>query len=610
LLRVFIFLVCLCFTWNAHADDPDRLISYPPQTIMGFRGLDARSTKPTIADSRASDLLNVKLSAALDLRKRFGYSVINDTLDDLDQDSPSINMIFDSEYSTGTSHTYAVIGTKLKYDNSGTWTTVSGVALTDGKNNQAKCVMALDFMVCTNDTDEPFKSNVTPVASELDFTGLTSPITKARTVVWHRNYLIFGNTFENSTERPTRFRWSNVGAIQTWSDDDFVDLATFAGDEIIGFAEIYGELYIFLEASIWKASLVGGDDVFVFTKIVDGIGAGSTHAIKVINLADNRSAVIFSTDKKRVRMFTGASAIDIGGRIQDKLDLLNESRLANAVATFDENEYILCASTSGITTNDICYAYQTEINEWTSYDGIDANAIAQVRETDKKVKTYFGNYKGFVYWMDNPDLKNDVDGASGVFDSEALIDVDTITAATILIDADITAGNYTGATVKIVSGTGVGQEGVVIQSTSTGLVVTSSFSTSIDSTSGYSVGGIDAYYTAKPYDLGDAAREKQFLGMLFWAAEASNTEVTVSYAEDFGSTVGSETISLSPTASSLWDTALWDTGVWGTTGDKLYTSKFTGFGNFIEPKFENNDIDKGFHLYGFNLLAIQGDVKQ
>jgi len=609
--KIIIFLLIFCGA--AWADDPNKLISYPPNKIMGFRGLDTRSTKPTIADSRASDLQNVILSSALDLRQRYGYSVINDTLDDTWLNEDAVTGIFDSLYSTGTSWTYAFVGDKIKYDNAGTWTDVSFLpGITAGKNNQFQCIMALDSAVCTNDTDVPLKINVTPKKTNLITTDLSDALTNARTVVWFNNYLIFGNTKEATVERPTRFRWSNVGTIETWSDDDFNDISTFAGDEIIGFAELYGDLYIFLTKSIWKVSLVGGDELFVFRKVIDNIGAISTHAIGVINLSDNRSAVIFTDDQKRVLMFNGATITNIGDIIQPSLDGLNEARLQYAVATWDNTQYALCASTSGSSANDICYSFNTHIGEWTKWTQIDANAIAQVKETDKKIKTYFGNYDSYVYWMDDTDQMSDVVGQTGIVDSVGVTDTTTITAAQAIISSDLTSEDYTGAILSITSGTGVGEEQVIATNLTgnTGIAVMTAFSTTPDSTSVFSIGAIDASYTAKPYDFGDAAREKDFLGMLFWASEASNNNVDISYAIDFGSTLESETISLSPSSSSLWDVALWDDGTWGTTGDKIYTKKMSGTGNVVEPKFQNNSIDESFQIYGYNLLSIGGDTKQ
>ena len=605
---IFSLLFCsLTIPVFAQAD----LISYPDSKIMGFRGLDTRSTAPSIQDGRATDLNNVKLSSAFDLQKRAGKDTINNTLDDLDIDSPAITGIFDSKFSDGSSKTLVFVGSKLKYDNSGTWTTVSGTAtITTGQNNQWQCIMALDSAVCTNDTDVPIKVNSTPTKSVLNVSDLSDTLTKVKTLTWFRNYLIFGNTLENSVERPTRFRWSNVGTIETYTNDDFSDISTFAGDEIIGFAELYSDIYIFLKKSIWRASLTGGDEVFVFSKVIDGIGAVSRDSIQVVQLFDNRSAVIFTDDRKKVLMFDGSSITDIGSIIQPTLDNLNESRLQYSVSTFDGKSYLLSASTSGITTNDILLEFQTEIFEWTKHDTVDANAIAQVQETDLKIKSYVGNYNAFVYWLDNPELENDVDGATGIIDSVGTLDTDTITGAQVIVDSALTAGDYTGAVIKITSGTGAAQERVIAQSDSTSVTVTAAFTTTPDSTSIYSIGAIEADYQSKWYDLGDSAREKTFLGLLFWAEEASSDEATIGYAIDFDTTLDSETKSLAPTSSSLWDTALWDVGTWGTTGNKIYTTKSSGLGNFISYEFSNDDIDESFHIYGFNILAVAGDIKQ
>jgi len=589
-----------------------QLISYPPQKIMGFRGLDSNSSAPLIPDSRASDLQNVRLSSALDLRQRYGYDTVNNqTLDDLDIDSPAITGIFDAEYSDGTSWTLAFVGSKLKYDNSGVWTQVTDTGITSGKNGQWECIMALDSAVCTNDVDVPLKINSTPTASALDVSDLSDTLTKAKTSLWFRNYLIFMNTVENAVERPTRFRWSDVGTIETYQDDNFNDIATFAGDEIIGASEMYGDIYIFLTKSIWKASLVGGDEIFIFKKIIDGIGAAARDSIQTVQLPNNRSVTMFLDDRKKVYMFDGVSVVNIGHIIQPTLDGMSSARLQYAVSTFDGDDYILCVTKSASSENDLCFDYQIEVLEWTKFDGIVANAMAQVEESASLIKSYFGDYDSMVFWLDNPDLKNDVAGASGIVDSVGIVDTGTITGAQILIDATVETEVYTGATVKITSGTGAGQSAVISAYTSTGIVLTQPMTTSPDSTSVYSVGAIDAYYNGKHYELGDAAMEKtQFLGMLMWGEEASGNAVDVAYAIDFGSNIESETVSLAPSGSSLWDVALWDSGTWGTTGDKIYTVKFSGLGNHIQPKFSNNKVDETFHLYGYNIIATGGDIKQ
>jgi len=610
--KILLVLLFLCFTCNAWAD-PKKLISYPEAKIMGFRGLDTRATAPTIADGRAVDLLNVKLSAAFNLEKRPGYSVINKSLDDIDTDSPAITGLFYSEYSNANKWLFAFVGDKVKYDNTGEWTDVGdvsgGATITGGKNNQWKCVVAFDNTICTNDVDVPLKIDPDPSKSVLDTSDLTDALTKAKSLAWYRNYLILVNTEEATVSRPTRFRWSDVGTIEEYSDDNFVDISTYAGDEIIGVAELYGELYIFLKKSIWRASFVGGDDIFVFRKVIEGIGAVARDSIQVVTYPDGRNEIVFLSEEKDIISFNGVRVAHIDLSIHPTLEDLNEARIQYAASTFDGESYYLSVSTSSNNENDTVYEYVLEIREWTKHDQIDANVLARVKASSE-IKTYFGNYDAFVYWFDNPDLNNDVDGATGVLDSVGTLSTDTITGGQALIDATMASGNYTGAIIKITSGTGVGEEAVILSGINTGVLVSSPFSTTPDSTSVYSIGAIESHHTGKWYDIGNSAREKTFLGMLLWGEEQSSSQVDVSHAIDFGSVLGSTTKSLSPATASLWDSAIWDESTWGTTGDKLHTIKFDGFGNFIQPTFENDAIDERFNIYGFNFLGIAGDIKQ
>lgn len=602
-MRLLVSLLFLLINSFSFADDNPRLLSYPPGKIIGFRGLDTRSSTPTIEDSRATDLLNVKLSQGLNLKKRYGYSVINTSLDDPDLDSPAITGIFDAEYST-TSFTLAFLGDRVKYDNSGTWTRVPGSpTLTSSQDNLTVCAMALDNAICTNESDKPVAITSSPAVSHLSFTGLSSPITKAKAVIWFRNYIIFGNTTENSTVRPTRFRWTNVGTIDTYTSTDFVDISSLSGDEIVAFKELYGDLYIFMRKSIWKASLVGGNDVFVFTKVIDGVGAIAKSSVQTVVLPDDRLAVAFLSEDKRILLFNGIIVTDIGHRIQPTLDDLNEARLQYAVGLFDQFSYYLSVSDGGSSTNDLLLDFNVQIFEWTKHDNVNANAMARVKESSSLIKTYFGNYKSFVYWFDNPDNLNDVDGATGIIDSVGVLSSNFYTGLQAIIDTGLTAGFYTGATIRITSGTGAGEERVIISGLTTGVVVASAFSTTPDSTSNYSIGDINSYYKTKWYDFGDAPRYKTFRGMFFWAKEASNNSIDTSYAEDFGSDIGSETKSLSPSGSTLWDSAIWDSSTWGTTGDKFYNVQHTGYGRNIRITFAQDDIDKFFEIYGFHLLA-------
>jgi hypothetical protein len=610
--KILLFLFLLCSP--AFATDNPSLIGYPPNKIMGFLGLDTDSSASNIEDGRATNLLNVKLSGSVNLKKRPGYSVINtNSLDDASFATPAISGLFHAEYTSDISRTYAFVGDKLKYNTGTAWADVTNTAtITSGQNYQWACAMALDNAICTDDYDIPTRTYSTPQIDKITFTGLSTPIAKAKAVIWYNNYLIWGNTVEGSTDRPTRFRWSNIGFINTYSDEDYNDIASLNGDEIVAFKEMYGELYIIMRKSIWKASFVGGDDVFVFVKLIDGIGAIARDSVQILTFEDNKQAIMFLSEDKKVFLFNGVTVSDAGSRIQPTLDNLNETRLQYAVSVFDGDNYYLSVSTSAYTYNDAVFVFNVFLGEWYLYDQIDANAFARVKESTSKVKTYFGNYDSFVYWLDNPALVNDVDGATGTTDSYTCSTSTTYeTPACIIIDTGLTVGAYTGAIVRITGGTAVGEEAVILASTSTGLIVsaTQGFTGTPDSTSVYSVGDINAYYYTKWYDFGDAPRQKSFRGMYFWAEEESGGEVVASYAEDFSSILDTETVSLASISTSLWDFGVWDSAIWGSDGNKFYTAKHAGRGRMLQVKFSQAGVDKDFNIYGFHLLADRLDVE-
>lgn len=604
----FLLTSTICFA----ADNPT-LIGYPENKIMGFRGLDTSSRAPNIEDGRATDLQNVLLSSAFDLKKRYGYSKIIGSLDDYDISSPAVTGIFDSEYSNGSSYTLVFVGNKLKYDNTTSWSTLNVAPYTDmtsGQDYLWKCVMALDNAICTNNYNPVIAVNSTPTKSAFGFTGLSAAPTKVRDLIFFRNYLVVVNTTESATARPTRFRWSDVGSITSWDDDNYYDIASLAGDEIVAVRELYGDLYVIMRKSIWKAALVGGDDIFVFVKMIDNIGAIARDSVQVVNFPDNKLGIVFLSENKHVYVFNGVTVLDAGANIQNTLDSLAASRLQYASAIFDGENYYLSASTSGNSINDTVFVYNTDINEWTKFTQIDANCFARVKESTSVIKTYFGNYKSFVYWLDNTDNVNDIAGAVGVIDSVGTTGITgQATGLQALIDSTMASGTYSGAIVRITSGTAAGEEAIVQYGlpNNTGVVVASSFSTTPDSTSNYSIGDINAYYYSKHYDFADAPRLKAYRGLYFWAAEDSADEVSVSYALDMGSVSGSETKDLAPTSTSLWDSAVWDSAVWGTTGDKFYNTKLKGRGRAIQLRFDQSSIDKDFHLYGFHILADRLD---
>src|SRR3990167_7047344 len=235
----YAWFVSLCLVSGvAWAEEPQ---VYPQGGSNVFLGLDDTSAPTQVQDGRAVDLQNVKLDISRGLRQRFGYSVVCNTLDELtagvspDEDECPVTGLYYTKFSSGTERIVATCSDRFYYLNGTTWDTVSGVnvAQTAGQNNQFVWATALDEIIGTNNVNPPIRYNGTAL-DVVNLTSLTasSRPTTAKTVAFFKNFLIFGNTTENGVAYKTRFRWSNVGTTNTWTDADYVDIGALSGQEI------------------------------------------------------------------------------------------------------------------------------------------------------------------------------------------------------------------------------------------------------------------------------------------------------------------------------------------------------------------------------------------
>ena len=608
-IKILFLVGLLLFSSVCLADDDPNLSVYPPQGVMLFRGLDDKSSPILIQDGRASDLKNVDFSLTYGLRKRKGYKVIGDIMDIPDQDFAGITGIYYNKFSDGTSKVITTIGNRVYYYDVNTflWTPIY-YELTVNSNNQGTWASALDYIIGTNDAEPPIKIDKTPTLTNLKLTNLSDTLTKAKCIIWFKNRLILGNTVEAGVERPTRFRWSALGAIETYDDDDFIDIAALGGQEIEGFAELYDNLYIFLTDSIWKVSYVGGAEIFIVSRVIDKVGCIAKNSIQQINYLNQSLGLVFLSKDKKIYFFNGGSLTELGILIETTTNNLNASRLKYAVSAEDgANYYLSVTNGSGNTTNNLLLVFNYQIGEWTKFIDINANAIAKVIDNTNLSKIWFGNYDSFVYEINVSGLYNDVSAASGTFESVGTLTTTTSSGQQVIYDNDATF-TTTGATVKIISGTAKGEERVVTSCVTTGIIVDSAFAITPDTTSVYSIGNIDAFYQTKWFDLGEAARRKQFGEIYLWAKEAGNVDVDINYALDFGSTVTTETTSLLGTGS-IWGTAVWGTSTWGGQDALFKQIKLSSNGRYIRVKFADDEAGENFEFYGYSIINWRGDVQ-
>ncbi len=608
LKKLFLIPLLLITTLCFGADNP-RLRVYPQSGTLTFKGLDDTSSPPVVLDERASDIQNIKLDIDFSATKRYGYSLVDDNniLDIQDVDFAAVQGIYYAKLSTGTEYWVTIVGGRFYYDNNSLSWTFGGQGLTTGKDYQYTWAIALDNIIGTNDQDPPIKWAGTGNYSNLSFSGLTYPVTDAKCVVWFKNYLIFGNTIENAVERPTRFRWGNIGFIETWSDNDYIDIDALGGQEINGFGILYDALYVFLTDSIYKISYVGGDDIFNVSKVISGIGCIAKNSIQNVTLQNSQEGIIFLDKKGRVYIFNGTSAQEISPLIRATMSGLNQSRLPYAVSVSNGKDYYLGVSNGSATKNDLLLDFQVEIGEWTKHTNIDTNCMAYGYDSNSDGRIYFGNYYNFVYKLDDSNSVNDVYGATGTIDSVGTFTTTTGSGLTVYYDNDasFTTSGLMGARLTITSGTALNEETIIADNTTTGIVVTSAITSGILAT--YSIGEIDALYTTKWYHMGEPARRKQFSETYLWAESTSSGELVVAQATDYSSTIGISTADIA-NAGSLWGTAIWGVSTWSGTETVMKRVKLNNSGRYMKLRFRAPSVNSSMNLLGYTIIYEAGDV--
>ena len=619
-IRRYGWLLSLLLCVGVWAEEPT---VFPQGGSNGFLGLDDTSAPTQVQDGRATDLQNVKLDISKGLRQRDGYSVVGDTLDvgggelgtGIDEDECPITGLYYTKFSSGTERIVATCGSRFYYLNGSTWDTVSGitVAQTAGQNNQFVWATALDEIVGTNNVNPPIRYNGTTLDT-VNFSSLTSTSrpTTAKTVAFFKNFLIFGNTTENSVARKTRFRWSNVGTSGTWTDADYVDIGALGGQEINAMAELYDNLYVFLTDSIYRISFVAGADTFQVSKVTDDIGSIAKNSVQSITLTNAQNGLVFLDKDKKVYFFNGITVQDISTLMTSTMGGLSASRLQYAVSTDTNTDYYLCATNGAVGVNNLCLDLQYQIGEWTKHVNIPANALAHVLDNNGREQNYFGSYEGFVYEMEDDDLIDDVGTATGLITVVNRIDTATASGLQVIYTSGqtYTVGSLAGAPIEITAGPGIGEILTLNGNTTTGLIVTDNFVTSPTVASSFEVGAIDSFYTTKWYDFGQAARLKHFGELYFWGRdEPTASGITVSYATDFNADIESQTISLdSTTGDAIWGSAVWGVSLWGSQNDVFRQVKLDSQGRYFRVKWAEDDPSQSFKLYGFNVLWWPGDL--
>ncbi len=360
-------------------------------------------------------------------------------------------------------------------------------------------VQSVGDNVATVDLDNTPDSGL---GAEVEFDNDKPPIFKY--IETHKN-----RSFGVEAANPNRVRFSKDSNESAYPALNFIDVSPDDGDIITGIISYFDLLVIFKRESIY---VLTGNDEFDFVlrraQTDTRVGTVSTRTAVVLG-----NMVIFLSER-------GVYAFD-GVRthyLSSKIEAIWDKAAANQPRTFNWSQegitaavsykaksrtwYWLTIPTGASLQNDTTLIYDSELKNWTLFDGIFANSLAIVEESNEPV-LYSGDYLGFMWKQDqtdndgfshfpsfstsNANTPTTLEDASQVFiDSTA-----TGGAAFTLIDATQTmiVNEHIGRQIYISAGTGAGQSRTIISNTPTSFTVSVAWTTIPDATSVYQVGG-------------------------------------------------------------------------------------------------------------------------
>lgn len=371
--------------------------------------------------------------------------------------------------------------------------------------------------------------------------------------------------------------------------------------QIQGAAVLNEQIIFYKEAAIWKfnPSLSDVNSLYV---VDDSIGVLAPYSL--VNTGDFH---IFLSSRG-VYAFDGSRPLHLSEFVDKELfENANLSALHRAKGVFDfnKNQYVLYYPSSGSSRNDtaLIYDIRPTMKFWQPpVTGRQISFISSFQRNNQTLNVY-GDYRGFLYEDDAGTNDGLTTGYNGTTTS-ATINTLTDSATTF----ETTAAGLNGVMVRIIAGLGEGQERVIESNTSNVLTLESNWTIVPDTTSQYTVGGINAYWRSKDYDFGGHDIIKIFRHTRVRTKEEGNINLTYHYIIDFKqlAQATSKLISLLSTGFA-WGLGVWNQSRWG---GGLEIKKKVSLRNTPEQRlqgthfavrFSNLRANERFTVYGYDI---------
>lgn len=321
----------------------------------------------------AREALNCDFSIPGELARHLGYTTYGSGLA-----ASSVLGIYDFKKTDGTFKWLAGAGTRIYYDDNGTWTQALA-GLTTGLD--MSFATHLDVAIMTNGTDTVKKSSDGITWSAL---GGSPPVAKYAITYNNSFYLL------NLTGATSRIRWSDDGTTETWTATNIQDITTNIGigDQITGGAVNNNVLIVFKNYSTWKWN--------TYELVILSANTGCRAPKSIVTIDE----WTFWLSHKGIMGTNGGRPFRVSKAVEPFIDAISD--ITTPVGWAEDNFYHLYIGTvdvTGIGTVTNCVLiYDFDNNVW-SYKSLgDAVKSAAILTNSTNVRSaYIGNSAGQVY---------------------------------------------------------------------------------------------------------------------------------------------------------------------------------------------------------------------
>ena len=318
----------------------------------------------------------------------------------------------------GTVRTFAGDATKLYRQTTTTWTDATrtvGGAYTITSENFWTFIVYGDLAIAVNGADAPQKFDIT---SATNFSALAgTPPTALHAAVWG-NYVVLGNL---STAN-NKIQWSGTDDPESWTVGVAnSDERTFPDSgKIVGLTGGRQKL-VLLENAIWRATEVGGTDIFQLTEISTDRGCAASWSIAAYQ------DLVFFLSRDGFFMLSDAGILPIGEQLVDNTfwETVNKEQIHRVVATVEpeHKRYRVCypSTESGDGTCDRMLVYNWATKRWTPSDAYSVEYIGRVKTatglTLEDLNSPYPSLDAMTISLDSPAFASTDEEALSAFDT-------------------------------------------------------------------------------------------------------------------------------------------------------------------------------------------------